>query len=156
VLTLTLTRVSPTHHRLEYVRADGTGEAADIESKNFLFHDFVHFALETEAHLDGGFFGLLSHGHTYAELSAKTPSEHETTEATLAERAVGIMTGVIKKTATPEEAMAAFKNLQDAYGKEVPAWFTTQLIEKVLERHRKLLGHWNAMRFGETLELKFG
>jgi len=156
VLTLTLTRVSPTHHRLEYIRADGTSEAAEIESKSFLFHDFVHFALETEAHLKGGFFGLLSQGHTYAELSGKTPSEHETEEALLVEQAVGIMTGVIKKTSTPQEALIAFKNIQDAYGKSVPAWFTTQLIEKILERHRKLLGHWNAMRFGETLELRFG
>lgn len=156
MLTLTLTRVSPTHHRLEYVREDGTGEAAEIESKSFLFHDFVHFALETEAHLKGGFFGLISRGHTYAELSGKTPAEHETDEALLIEQAVGIVTGVIKKTSTPEEAIEAFKDLQDAYGRKFPDWFTVALIEKVLERHRKLLGHWNAMRFGETLELRFG
>jgi hypothetical protein len=156
MLTLSITRTSPTHHRLEYVRADGTGESSDIESKSFLFHDFVHFALETEAHLNGGFFGLLAKGHTYAELSGKTPSEHESEEALLIEQAVGIVTGVIKKTATPAEAVAAYKNMQDAFGKPVPPWFTEQLIAKIQERHRKLLGHWNSMRFGETLELKFG
>lgn len=155
MLLLKLTRVSPTHHRLEYVRDEGTGESADIETKSFLFHDFVHFALETEAHLSGGFFGLLDRGHTYAELSGKTSSTHETEEAMLVEQAAGMMTGVIKKMATPEDAIAAFKNLQDGYGKAMPYWLSSDLIKRVVERHRKLLGHWNSMRFGETLELQF-
>jgi len=37
----------------------------------------------------------------------------------------------------------------------VPEWLDTEFIAHVLERHRKLLGHWNSMRFGETLELTF-
>jgi hypothetical protein len=156
MLQLKLTRVSPTHHRIEYVRADGTSESAEIESKSFLFHDFVHYAIETEAKLRGGFFGLLSKGHSYAELSGKAPSEHSTEEALVIEQAVGITTGVIKQIATPEEAMLAFKELRNATGKRVPSWYTPVLIERVRERLRHLLGHWNSMRFGETLELEFG
>lgn len=156
MLHLKLTRVSPTHHRLEYVRADGTGESAEIESKSFLFHDFVHFAIETEAKLRGGFFGLLSRGHTYAELSGKAPSEHSTEEALVIEQAVSITTGIIKKMTTPEEAILAFKGLRNASGKRIPVWYTPVFIERVRERQRHLMGHWNSMRFGETLELQFG
>ncbi len=155
MLLLKLTRVSPTHHRLEYLREEGTGESAEIETKSFLFHDFVHFALETEAHLAGGFFGLLDRGHTYAELSGKKASEYEKGEAQEVEQAVGALTGLIMKRATVEESIAGLKRIADAYQQMMPEWFTADVIKRVLERHRKLIGHWNSMRFGETLELQF-
>jgi hypothetical protein len=50
-LKLRFTRVSPTRHRLEYRREDGTGEAIAMETKSLLVHDLVHFAVESEAGL---------------------------------------------------------------------------------------------------------
>jgi len=50
-LVVRLTRVSPTHHRFAFGRADGSGESLELETKSCLFHDLLHFAVETEAQL---------------------------------------------------------------------------------------------------------
>ena len=57
-LTLRFTRLSPDLHRFEYRRADQTGEALELETRSFLFHDLLHYALENEAQLRGS---LLRH-----------------------------------------------------------------------------------------------
>jgi len=68
-LALRFTRVSADEHRFEYLRPDGTGEAFDLETLGLLFHDLLHFAVETEAGLRGSFYGLLAKVGGYAELS---------------------------------------------------------------------------------------
>ena len=68
-LTIRLTRISPTDHRFEYERADGTGEQLVLVTREFLRHDLVHFAVETEARLRGSFYGLLDRIGGYAEIS---------------------------------------------------------------------------------------
>ena len=67
-LTLRFTRISPTHHRFEYRRADGTGEAVEVETRSLLFHDLLHYAVESEAGLKGSFFGILEKIGGYEEL----------------------------------------------------------------------------------------
>ncbi len=58
-LALRFTRVSPTHHRFEYRRPDGSGEAVEMETRSFLFHNLLHYAVESEAGLRGSFYGIL-------------------------------------------------------------------------------------------------
>ncbi len=65
-----LTKISPTHHRFEYVRADGTGEKLELETKTFLYHDLLHFAVESEAGLKNSFYGLLEKKEDYTALTA--------------------------------------------------------------------------------------
>ncbi|HEX5051990.1 MAG TPA: hypothetical protein VFZ65_09475, partial [Planctomycetota bacterium] len=67
-LLVRLTRTSPTHHRMEIVRDDGTREQHELETRSCLLHDLVHFAVETEAALGNSFYGRLAHGVAYAAL----------------------------------------------------------------------------------------
>ena len=71
LLTLRFTRVSPTRHRFEYRRADGTGEAIEMETRSLLTHDLLHYAVESEAHLKGSFYGILGKIGGYEELSGR-------------------------------------------------------------------------------------
>ena len=58
-LIIKFTNVSPTRHRFEMIREDGSREQADLETKTFLFHDLLHFAVESEAFLADSFYGKL-------------------------------------------------------------------------------------------------
>ena len=58
-LVLRFTRLAPTHHHFEYRRADGSGEVVEMESEDLLFHDLLHYAVESEAGLKGSFYGIL-------------------------------------------------------------------------------------------------
>src|SRR4051812_26669136 len=116
-LRLEFTRVSPTHHRIKYTREDGSGERADIESKTFIEHDFLHYSLESEAHVSTGFFGLLGQGYTFSELNIKTPSDFNKEEALHVERAVGVFTGMIKSGGGEAGAMNGVRNFYEAEGR---------------------------------------
>jgi hypothetical protein len=142
---------------LEYKREDGSGESAELETKTFLFHDLLHYSLESTANLSGGFFGLLNSGKTYAELSGKMDSEpeYDTIEIRHIEQAVGTLTGLSKGSGTPHEAIESLRNILSAYGEEMSPWLTAETLTKALERYRQVLGHWNSLKFGETLELHF-
>jgi|GEM_PF-467435 len=155
MLTLQLQRISPTHHRLIYIRPDGSRESADIETKTFLSHDFIHFALESEGHLIGGFFGLLAQGYTYAQLAGKEVSDLPVGQAKTIEQVVGPLSGVIKGEITPAHFLEGAKNLFDAHGEPIPRWLTLELVSKTKDRYKRLMGQWNSLSFGEVLELSF-
>ena len=59
------TRLSPTHHRFEALRDDGSIESRELETRSLLNHDLVHFALESEGELKDGFYGTLARGGSY-------------------------------------------------------------------------------------------
>ncbi len=157
-LTITLRRISPTEHEFAYRRADGTRESFSLDTKSYLFHDFLHFAFESEARLMHSFYGRLLEGKPYKELSMTSTAEGGSplrNEGALTECLVGILTGVVQGGATPEDAQAATQNLFDAYGEKVPTWFTKELIERVKERMRRLLGEWRKLLFGESMTMTF-
>jgi hypothetical protein len=56
-LRIRLTRLNPTHHRFEAIRATGSVETRVLETRSFLIHDLGYFALESEAALSPSFYG---------------------------------------------------------------------------------------------------
>jgi hypothetical protein len=154
-LTLRLTRVSPTHHRFEYRRADGTGEAIEMETKSLFFHDLLHYAVETEAGLRGSFYGILAKIGGYEELSV-TGGAALGGEVAITERVVGALTGALKAEALdPAAFLAQFTEFLEAFGERPPRWLTPAFVLAVKERMRQLEGRWKATPFGQTLELEF-
>src|SRR4051794_7175273 len=99
-LTIRLTRISPTHHRFEYRRRDGTGEAVEMETGSLLVHDLLHFAVESEAGLRGSFYGLLAKVGGYEELQV-TGGASLGGEIAITERVVGPLTGALKDDIDP-------------------------------------------------------
>jgi hypothetical protein len=154
-LTLRFTRVSADEHRFEYLRFDGTGEAFDLETRSLLFHDLLHFAVETEAGLNGSFYGLLAKVGGYAELSVGGGAALGG-EIAITERVVGALTGALKGEDLDAAAFVEqAREYLDLHDERAPRWFTPALVLAVRERMRQLEGRWRATPFGETMELRF-
>ena len=67
MLVITLKKVSPTRHQLTIRTEKGGIETCELETKTYLFHDLLHFAIESEAHLRESFYGLLDEGYFYSQ-----------------------------------------------------------------------------------------
>jgi hypothetical protein len=154
-LLIHLTRLSNDRHRVEFVRDDGTREAREMETRSALIHDFVHYAVETEAGLNASFYGRIARGESYEALAEATAEP----EALHTERVVARIQGLAKNDAwsnvDPQgfvESMAAgFRSV----GEEPPAWLTADLVVRVRERLRRVQGQWRATTFHQTLVLEF-
>jgi hypothetical protein len=154
-LALRFTRLSPTHHRFEYRRDDGSGEAIELETKSFLFHDLLHYAVESEAGLKGSFYGILGKIGGYEELSVNGGAALGG-EIAITERVVGALTGALQRDDLDEAAFVAEVNeYLDFFEERAPRWFTLPFIAAVRERMRQLMGRWKATPSGETMELQF-
>lgn len=152
-LTIALTRLSPTHHRFAVVRADGSSESVELETRSCLVHDLVHFALECEAGLLHSFYGQLAGGTAYAALTMTLPDGAGELLAT--ERLVGGLQGMLQKGVPVDRFLAAMSDAFAAHGERLPAWCTPTLIARVQERMRRLNGEWRALPFGQTMWLRF-
>jgi hypothetical protein len=147
-LIVRFTRLNPTHHRFEAIRADGTREMRVFETKSLLLHDLVHFSVESEAELRGGLYGALATGADY-------DAPREGSEAMAIESVVGPLQGALKGEVDPEAFVARHRAAQHSIGSQSPDWLTPELIARVLERLRQLQGQWRATPFGEAMELRF-
>ena len=157
-LIIKFTNVSPTRHRFEMIREDGSREQADLETKTFLFHDLLHFAVESEAFLTDSFYGKLLKGESYRSLSERKMEATVLTEGKeimMTERVVGVMTGVLQSDASPEAAINGLRNLLSASGERFPTWFSEEFVVCVKERMSVLWGEWNGTPFRETMTLEF-
>lgn len=156
-LRISLTHTSPTHHKLQYVRPDGTGETLELETKSFLLHDLLHFAVETEAKLQNSFYGMLARGEIYATLTKENDPMNtpQTGEIGVTERVVGGLTAYLKKGPDDDEFLDMMENLCNATGEHVPEYLTKKFLKNIKERMRKLQGEWSSTKFGETMTLTF-
>jgi hypothetical protein len=158
MLTVRLTKLSNKHHRFAYQRSDGSGQHLDLETRNFLLHDLIHFAVESEGRFKNSFYALLARGETYESLgdADMTDASHPGgDEILMTERIVGAFTGLAKGLATPAQVLDGIRNLLEAHEEPMPAWLTLDFAEHVAERLRQLQGRWKATPFGATLELQF-
>lgn len=147
-LIVRFTRLSNTHHRFEAIRADGTRDEREFETRSLLLHDLVHFAVESEARLHGGFYGTLADGANY---DAPRPGG----EAALIENVVGPLQGAIKGDVDADAFTMRLRSVLESLGFQAPEWLTGAYMRRVLERLRQLRGRWNATPFGKTMELRF-
>jgi hypothetical protein len=150
-----LTKLSDARHALEVHRADGSRERVELETRSTLLHDLTHFAVEEAAGITAGFWGSLAAGRTFDELSGKTGSGMMDDGGLMmeVERTVAVLQGGVKTRADPAAAYArivAMLRIQDA---EPPSWFTAELVARVHERMRQLLGQWKATPYGSSMEL---
>ena len=154
-LTLRFTRLTPDRHRFEYRREDGTGEAVEVETRSFLQHDLVHYAVESEAGLKGSFYGILGKIGGYEELTVNGGAALGG-EIAVTERVVGAVQGAIEDGGLDDEGFAErVAEHLDLFEERAPRWLTPAFVAAVRERLRQLTGRWKATLFGETMELRF-
>lgn len=155
-MLIRITRLTNERHRFEIVRDDGAPEAHEMETRSMLLHDLVHYAVETEAGLEASFYGRLAAGATYEALTIEPAAGPEAMQT---ETVVGRIQGIAKNNAwpgvDPQALAASIAASLRATGHAPPAWLTADLIVRVRERLRRLLGQWRATPFHQTLELEF-
>ncbi|MEZ5959576.1 MAG: hypothetical protein R3C30_04005 [Hyphomonadaceae bacterium] len=138
------TRLTPTHHRFEVIREDGSRESRELETRSLLTHDFVHLALESEGQLNQGFYGALSRGGDYDSEAAME-----------VEFVVGPLQGLLKGDFDPAIFVDRFRSMRENTGERMPDWLTADLVARVIDRFRRLQGQWRATQFGQTMEVRF-
>lgn len=159
MLTIELKKISPTHHAFTLLFEGGGKETVQLETRVYLYHDLLHFAVESEAELTDSFYGRLLKGYRYEDLALPEMSVAASggeREGLMTERIVGVMTGVLKHNASPTQAVASLNNLLSASGDTIPLWFTEDFVVRIKERMRRLEGEWNGTPFGESMSLRFG
>jgi hypothetical protein len=105
-LGIVLKKVSPTHHAFTMVFEGGGKETVELETKTYLYHDLLHFAVESEAGLSDSFYGRLLKGYRYDELSLPempTLASGGDHEGLMTERIVGLMTVYCGTTRDPKK-----------------------------------------------------
>lgn len=137
-----LTKLTDERHRLAIVRADGSAESVELETRSFLLHDLVHYAVEAEAGMRAGFWGLLAAGASLASLADRTLADPKNAELARAETLVGPMQSVWNGRLDKARYIES-SSVDEAF------------VERVLERLRGLWGHWRATRFRGVMELSW-
>jgi hypothetical protein len=155
-MRIALTKVSDDAHRLALTHDDGWHESVELASRSFLWHDFLHYAVETNAGLRQSFWGLLASGKTLAELhDAMGDCARPAAEAMITEAVVGVMTNVVRQDIPPDAAIEGLGRLFEAQGRDMPVWFTAVFVERVCEHMRRLMGEWRALPYGREMQLAF-
>lgn len=157
-MKITLKRISPTHHELAYFCPDHRGESVRLETKSLLFHDLLHFAAESVAGLNDGFWGQLAAGKSLEALKIETPMDsHFVPHSNLEkmELIVGALTGLWKNPSSRGSLQEKLVYMFGAYGLDVPTFITADYEERVFEHLNRLYGRWNALSFGESLTLEW-
>jgi hypothetical protein len=141
-------------HELTIVRPDGQRESLLCETRSVLMHDFIHYAVESAAGVESGFWGLLARGRTLAEMNdrAGLPSAEEAAEMAIVERFVGALSGAAKEVPAAQ-LIAGIRRYAGAMDADVPPWLTEAVIVDAQERLQHLVGAWRATRPGAAVEL---
>lgn len=152
-------RIDDTAHMLEVTRADGATESVRCETRSYLLHDFLHYAVESEAALLGGFWGGLAAGKTLAQMNDRTAPAlagmaDMAGEMGAIERIVGAM-HLTTKGRSSREIVGGVRRFYESIGEQAPAWLTESLVGRVQERMRRLQGQWKATPRGGRMELSF-
>jgi hypothetical protein len=145
-------KLSDERHALEIVREDGRRERVVCETRSYLLHDLLHFTVESEAGLAGGFWGRLSQGTTLAEMNERKRGAKESAELAAIEQLVGALHGATKGQ-SPAELIAGMRRFATALDAPLPDWLTEPLVTRVQERLRRLRGRWNATPYGASMDL---
>jgi hypothetical protein len=146
-------KISDREHGLDVRRGAGVDESVRCETRSLLRHDFLHYAVECEAGLGGGFWGSLARGKSIAELGRMTDADGGP-ELLAIERLVGALDGAAKGKPAAE-VVAAIRRYDETSDLATPAWLTEALVLRVQERMRRLLGEWKATPVGGSMELSW-
>ena len=162
-MRIKLHKHSNDRHTLTVVWPDGRSERMACETRSYLLHDLLHYAVEAEARIDHGFWGSLASGRSLASMNDRAqqaaaaiagtdPVASDDPELMIVEKVVGAMHGATKGVPAGDlfDGMQRYASASD---RAWPAWVTEPFVERVVERMRHLRGHWAATPFGQTMEL---
>jgi hypothetical protein len=157
-MRIRFTKISDERHELA-ILDDDDGVVRDsvvCETRSYLTHDLLHYAVEAEAGLAGGFWGNLAGGRTLAQMNDRTggmgAGSADAEEMGTIEQVVGALTAAVKGRSAAD-MVSGMKRFAASLGNTMPDWLTETFVLAVQERMRRLLGHWRATPFGHAMEL---
>jgi hypothetical protein len=143
-------KLTDERHELTISRDPASSETVECETRSYLTHDLLHYAVEVEAGVEAGFWGRLAAGATIAEMNDRTrPMDNEMAAI---EQMVGALTASVKGRSAAE-VVAGMNRFATSLGASLPGWLTETFVLAVQERMRQLLGRWRATPRGSTLDL---
>lgn len=155
-----LTKLSDERHRFEVVHTGGGRECIELETRGYLLHDLLHYALESAAERGDGFFARLARGEALSSLNQAAKAAAALDMQTRAgsplasiERLVGALTRFAKGELDVEQTLSGLDRAFAASETLRPSWVDAPLLDQVQQRLRQLTGHWRALRYGESLQL---
>ena len=156
MIRIAFRKISDERHALELIRENGAREEVECETRSYLHHDLLHYAVELEAGLDAGFWGNLAKGKTLADMNDRTGEgmKDDGPDMAVIEQIVGALHGV-GKGPSPTELVSGLRRYAASLEKSLPTWVSEELVVAVKERMRKLSGHWRATAYGGRMELEW-
>ena len=143
-------KLTDERHELAVSRDPASWERVECETRSYLTHDLLHYAVEAEASLQTGFWGRLATGATLAEMNDRTRSMDD--EMAAIEQVVGALSESVKGRPAAQ-IVAGMNRFAASLGATLPAWLSESFVLAVQERMRQLLGRWKATPRGATLDL---
>lgn len=147
-MEIRFTKLTNEKHHFAITRDDQSTEEATLETRSFLLHDWCHFAVEAEANIRDGLFGLLASGITLEQLSNTSMEQPLSPGLALAETLSGPLQSLWRGRMSDEQYIAMLRTLSPEHG-------THEFLQRVRERLRRIEGHWKALRFRETMRLQW-
>ena len=154
-MRILLRKISDQQHELAIVHESGARESVVCETRSYLKHDLLHYAVEAEAGIEGGFWGSLARGRTLAEMNDRTgmmPGGGDVGDIATVEKFVGVLSGAAKGLSTAD-VMSVIERSVAATNNARPVWLTEPFVAAMQERLRGLLGAWTATPYGGTMTL---
>jgi hypothetical protein len=148
-MRIVLRKLSDERHELAISRDSASWETVECETRSYLTHDLLHYAVEIEAGVHTGFWGRLAAGATLAEMNDRTRSMDN--EMATIGQIVGALTPSVKGRSAAE--VAGMKRFASSLGMAMPSWLSASFVLAVQERTRQLVGCWKATLRGSVLEL---
>jgi hypothetical protein len=143
---VSFTKLSPERHRFGVLRADGSCETLELESRSYLLHDWAHLAVEAELPVVDGFYGQLASGTPLAVLNDRSRPFPSSGGLAIAESLVG-----------PMQSLYAGRLAVDAYlalaEERHPGLVSHAFVDRARERLRRLAGHWRATPYAGDMTL---
>ncbi len=138
------------------MRRDGQPvETSTVETKSLLFHDLVHYALETSAGLQDGFYGLLAQGKSFTDLNDPEMPYAPGTQISEIEKIVGPLQTALKGEVDPARFVATLREMMLSANESLPLWVSEDVVSRSAKRMRALWGEWKATPFGQTITLEW-
>lgn len=150
-----LTKLTDSRHALEVHRADGSFERRELETRSLLLHDLVHFALESAAGIEDGFWGRLAAGSRFDDLLGGPGEESSRPVRMDVERVVAMLQTCAKSGADADAAHRRLETGAAAQDEELPAWVTREVVIDAFDRLRRVLGAWRSTPFHVPMELRW-
>ncbi len=143
-MEIALLRESEERHVLALRRDGGLCDRVALVTRSFLVHDLVHLAVETEAAIADGFWGLLAAGATLEDMSDRTGGYDPGPGLARAESLAG-----------PTQSLWLGRLDPAIYQELLPPELGADFAARVHARMRGLWGAWRATPFGGALILRW-